>query len=154
MTSGKFPIRSILSARKSRKSFPQKIIKGTRKVIANIVSFLLNSGLTCSILQRKGMTGGAQPMKTRIPSPIRRRLISLVGLILTTIRSLAFLARNASLTPDRVNNRIILSTVAPSDIICFERMQDTLRVVTRIATVIIVVHLTLPLIRSTLWTSI
>ena len=92
-------------------------------------------------------------MKTRSPSPIRRRLISMVGLILTTIRYLAFLARNASLTPDRVNNRIPLAIAAPISSVSYARKQGTLEAGICITTVINEMHLIISIPRRT-WTDV
>ena len=72
-----------------------------------------------------------------------------MGMILTLSTSLSFLARNASLKLERVNNRRLIFITEPSDILSFEIIQDTTSSYTSITTVRNVIYLTLSRPRRT-----
>ena len=95
-----------------------------------------------------GMKRGEKLANSIGPAPRSKILISLVGMILSVSLSLGLLAINASLTPERVNNRRPLAMESPSDIVYFTRRKNTPSAGTSLTPVISVMHLILQIPRS------
>ena len=95
------------------------------------------------------MTGDAHIVDTRSTWPRRRRLISLMGMMLTLRQYLKLLKTNIRLILERVNNRRTPYIAAPSAIVSFPIRQYAPSAGTRLTQVICVMYFNLPIPRNT-----
>ena len=65
-------------------------------------------------------------MYVRISQPRRKSTSSLVGLMVIVSKDLGFLTIKSSITPERVNRRILISVAATIVTVCSVISQDTL----------------------------
>ena len=96
------------------------------------------------------MIGGVQLANTRTPLPIKRRMISLKGMMLPMSQVLGFFTINASLHLKIVNNRIPLAITEFIINVCSARRQNTTIAGTIITLDRSVIYLTLKIPRTIL----
>ena len=118
-------------------------------MVTTTVPSLPNIGLICLVPWRPGITGGVQLVKPRILTPIRRRMIIFMILILTVSQYLGFPAINASLTPETVNNRRLISIASPRYIVSYAIRQGIPSIGTSLNIVISAINFIMPIPRRT-----